>query len=248
MPYKKLLNQLIEQSGMTAKEIAERCEAEGASITPSYLSMLRKEDSGRNASDEVSVALARVFGKNEQLLVLERVIDDAPEELKIAIKNLALTAGLTLARASEQEITDEMYQSMKMLLEQQPLAEIVLSLQKPPDFSSYNKELFTQMSETPEGNVTVNVSGLQTFTATDDAMYPTIKKGDKVQIAVQPTYRTGEIIAFTVCGQEDILYRQMQKLNDQTLLLAFNSTYEPKAYDPEKMLVLGKAVSVSTLF
>lgn len=247
MPYKKLLNQLIEQSGMTAKEIAERCEAEGAAITPSYLSMLRKEDSGRKASDEVSVALARVFEKNEQLLVLERVIDDAPKELKTAIKNLALTAGLTMARASNQKITDEMYRSMQMLIEQQPLAEIVLSLQKIPDFNSYNKELFTEMSEAPEGNITVNVSGLRAFTATDDAMYPTIKKGDKVQIAVQPTYKTGEIIALMACGQGDVLYRQMQNLNEQTLLLAFNSAYEPMTYDPKNMVILGKAISVSTL-
>ena len=65
MPYAKLLNQLIEESGMTAKDVAQKCADHGVSITPSYLSMLRNGAGKRMPSDEVSRAIAKALGKDE---------------------------------------------------------------------------------------------------------------------------------------------------------------------------------------
>ncbi|MEG1926686.1 MAG: helix-turn-helix transcriptional regulator, partial [Ruthenibacterium sp.] len=64
MPYTNLLNQLIQKSGMTAKEVAAKCQAAGANITPSYLSMIRNEKSARIPSDDVSIALAKALGED----------------------------------------------------------------------------------------------------------------------------------------------------------------------------------------
>ena len=71
MPYTQLLNQLIDQSGLTAKEIAERCKQHGQEITASYVSILRKEANERIPSFEVSQALEAVLDAPKDLLVLE---------------------------------------------------------------------------------------------------------------------------------------------------------------------------------
>jgi len=84
MAYTALLNKLIENSGLTVKEIAERCTESGTKITAAYISTLRNSTDNRAPSSEVSKALAKVCGaKNENVLVIEAYLDTAPAELTV---------------------------------------------------------------------------------------------------------------------------------------------------------------------
>ena len=108
MPYAKLLNQLIEESGMTAKDVAQKCADHGVSITPSYLSMLRNGAGKRMPSDEVSRAIAKALGKDEDLLVVERALDEAPEPITKALQYILRIATAEIFGLTGTELTPEM--------------------------------------------------------------------------------------------------------------------------------------------
>ena len=81
MPYTKLLNNIIADSNLSYKFIAEKCTEMGTTIDPSYISKLL---SGKCnvPSEKISRALANVCGYDERLLVLEGYLDIAPKEIK----------------------------------------------------------------------------------------------------------------------------------------------------------------------
>jgi SOS-response transcriptional repressor LexA len=60
--YARLLDRWIAESGLNAKEIADRCTAAGQPITNSYIGKLRK-GAVPPPKDEVSYALAKALGK-----------------------------------------------------------------------------------------------------------------------------------------------------------------------------------------
>ena len=81
MPYTKLLNRLIDDSGYSIKEIAERCTENGVKVTPAYISTLRNDTNNRTPSDNMSRALAKACNaKSEDILVVEAYVDNAPKE------------------------------------------------------------------------------------------------------------------------------------------------------------------------
>lgn len=88
MKYADLLDKLIQQSGITAKDLAQKCQDLGIDITPSYISLLRNKEKNRVPSDDVSIALAKALGKPDNYLVLEGYLEAAPIELKQAIENM----------------------------------------------------------------------------------------------------------------------------------------------------------------
>ena len=248
MPYTVLLNDLIKKSGMSAKEIAEKCQALGASITPSYLSLLRKENCTRTPSEDISRALAKVLGADdEDLLLVEKALDDAPEAIRRAFQNLVASMTAALMQNASQELDADTQNRMMEIVMQQPLAQAVLQLARQPDLEKIHREVNTAIIQNETGTTVVNVSGFTSFDITDNAMYPTLTKGDKVNVTAQAEYATGDIIA--VIGKEDTLqYRQLQKVGNTALLVAFNSEYAPQAFEADCMTIFGKVNAVITLF
>ena len=89
MPYTKLLNDLIEKSGLSIKEIAERCSENKQDVTAAYISQLRNAENKRIPSDEMSRALAIACNaKYENVLVIESYFDKAPIEMQSIINGL----------------------------------------------------------------------------------------------------------------------------------------------------------------
>lgn len=79
MTYRKLLNKLISESGLTIKEIVAKCKDLGESITPNYLSVLKNQD-GKIASDNLSLAIAKACNsKYDQILIVQGYLDRAPQ-------------------------------------------------------------------------------------------------------------------------------------------------------------------------
>lgn len=249
MPYTKLLNELIEQSGMTAKEVAEKCQAMGANVTPSYLSMIRNEKTARVPSDDVSVALAKVLGKDENTLVIERIMDAAPQPLRDAIFNLSLASLGVMAKATGTPLDEANISAMETALRQQPLADIVLQMAKKIDVTKYNAKDFTAQYSENGANTTIQVSGIPEFDVQDEAMYPTLQKGDKVKIIAQQEYHNGDIVAFVYLKKEEtpMQYRQLQKADSTSLLVAFNSDYKPEIVDLNKIAFVGRVAAVTRI-
>ena len=87
MDYTKPLNQMIEQSGLSANEICKRCQTEGVNLSSHYLSTLRNK-SNRRPSDEISRAIAIVCGKPEDWLETQARMDAETADLTQMRKNI----------------------------------------------------------------------------------------------------------------------------------------------------------------
>lgn len=234
MPYARLLDQLIKESGMSAKEVAEKCAQFGATVTPSYISLLRNENRNRTPSDDVSIALAKVFGKREDYLVIERQMDDAPELFKQIIYKFIKLSLQSAASIQNSPISAEQLQAAISLIDKHPMADLLL-------------ELHSIGEALPTGIELLQSSGAGfEFTAVDDAMAPIIKKGNKVQLAQQGEYRNGDIIGFE--WNKQLYYRQYQKVNETTvLLLAYNPEFPQLIYSEKEMTLMGKVQAVTTM-
>lgn len=80
MTYTELLNELLDKSGKSQKEIADECtEKYEVKLTSTYLSGL-KTSKGKIASDEISRAIAKACNASyEEILVVQAYLDKAPE-------------------------------------------------------------------------------------------------------------------------------------------------------------------------
>lgn len=248
MPYAKLLNQLIEQSGMTAKEVAEQCTARGVSVTPSYLSVLRKEGSNRMPSDEVSKALALVLGQDENSLTLERALDEAPEPLRKMIQRSIVEATLLVFRASNETITEEIYNNAWAIAKASSLASsVIMAANAPTSYQQEKQSAFPKITQNKNGNTSFVVDIIPEFKINDVSMYPLVKQGDTIKVTPQVEYTTGDIIAFKDNNSQEIACRQVQCVGDTLLLIAFNSEFPPLQYQENDMKILGKVVATTTL-
>lgn len=82
MTFTELLNIIIKESGLTNKEIIEKCKEAGEPITPNYLSIL-KNDTNKIPSEKVALTLAKVCNaKYENILVVQAYLDRAPQPIK----------------------------------------------------------------------------------------------------------------------------------------------------------------------
>lgn len=78
MTYRERLNDLITKSGMTNKEVAEKCSELGVDITANYIGILRTQDK-KIASDEVSMAIAEICNAEyKEILVVHAGLERAP--------------------------------------------------------------------------------------------------------------------------------------------------------------------------
>lgn len=81
MNYRELLNRTIKRSGLKNVELIAKLKDEGVSITPNYLSVLRNDDT-KIASNELSIAIAKVCGAPEELLIVQADLDRLSGPLK----------------------------------------------------------------------------------------------------------------------------------------------------------------------
>ena len=79
MKYVEMLNKVIEESGLSNKEILHRMKEMGVEISANYLSII-KNNEDKIPSEEVSRAIAKACGAiDEDLLVFSAYLDKAPE-------------------------------------------------------------------------------------------------------------------------------------------------------------------------
>lgn len=242
MPYAKLLNQLIEESGMTAKDVAQKCADYGVSITPSYLSMLRNGAGKRMPSDEVSRAIAKALGQNENLLIVERALDEAPEPITKALQSVLRITVAGLLGLTGNEITPEMEALINEQIQKTPLSESVLQLAQQTSLPQFDKETFGTVMQNADGTTTVNVIAPPEFVIDTNAMSPIICKGDRVRLQAEQAYTAGNIVAFQGDGIE---CRRVEVIDGHIVLVAFACGFDSAPYDPKKHKILGRVLTVT---
>lgn len=250
MPYTALLNRLIVDSGLTVKEIADRCKANGQEITPSYISLLRNTDNKRIPSDEMSRALAIACNaKHESILLIEAYLDKAPVEIKLALevlKNTIIAASLCVI---DNEISEQDMKAYQNALAQQPLAEIIIAAAEQPqiDFEKgTGGSINLQGSlKDDEVNATVQFNSAIGLPIQDDSMFPILPKGCKTILEVKDLaeYQNGDILCFVEKGQQELMYRKCAFLDDSRLKVAMfpiNAQYSSCVFSVDEIIILGK--------
>lgn len=221
MPYAATLDRLIKESGMTAKDIAERCKEYGVDVTPSYISLLRNPDKKRVASDDVSIALAKVLGQPDDSLVIERYFDEAPAQIKNAIINFyRVTYSLAIT------ITGEQLPPFELLIDKLPMAELIYSL------SEFNVDsLDTEIFEKVSSKESLKMNYLPELRVSDNGLAPVIKQGDFVKVGAITKFTDGDTIAL---GRDsEAICRQYRIIDDKPFLVSFNTDYPSIAFDDE---------------
>jgi len=248
MPYTQLLNRLIDKSGLTAKEIAERCKQQGQEITASYVSILRKEANERIPSDDVSYVLEEVLSVPKNTLVLEAYLDSAPDVLKEFFRNMKAQAFELAFRAIDSAIPiDEAErEQIAAQLDQMPLAQVLLQLsqQKQPGF---DQNFITRSEQTEDGQLTVSMGMNMDFPITDSSMQPILPEGSKVKLKLQEEYRSGEVVAIIPLGEKTMIFRKLYDIKDgNRMLMPLNPDFDVIEFDPATMLIFGRVEAVVT--
>lgn len=246
MPYASRLNDMIKKSGMTAKEIADKCTENGQAVTASYISILRNDKNQRIPSPEVSAALAAAMGQDENLLVVEGAFDSAHPIIQKAINNISINMALQMQIMTGGKVTPELYHTAKQLAAAMPVAESIIELAKEPDMNQLNSNTDKNYSFEEHGNqLNFNLVNDNSLEVKDDAMFPMICEGDSVKLRQVSKYYSGDIIAFYIKEEQDMQLRQYQELEDGTkLLIPFCAEYERIVYEDDKILPLGKVTAV----
>ena len=248
MPYTQLLNQLIDQSGLTAKEIAERCKQQGQTITASYVSILRKEANERIPSDEVSHALEDVLGAPKDTLVLEAYLDNAPEAMKEFLDKMKAQAFELAFRAIDSTlfIGEAERELIAAQLDQMPLARVLLQLSQDMQ-PGFNQNFITRSEQTDDGQINVSMGMNMDFLITDNSMQPVLPEGSKVKLKIQEEYHSGEIVAVTTKDGKNMMYRKLYITRDcKQMLVPLNPAFDVIEFDWENTIIFGRVEAVVT--
>ncbi len=246
MSYSKLLNDLIEKSEMSAKEIADKCTEQGQKVTASYISILRKEENKRVPSDDISRALAKALGVDENKLLLEAFLDNAPPLLRTAIKNIYLMTVVFTAIALGSEIPESQRDDLKKLIDELPLSDIVIEIAKNKDIN-FNDNVLVKKEKIDDNTFNMKFQANPEFDVLDNAMEPKLPKGSRVKIKMQNEYKNGDIIAFKEKGGKKLQYRKLHTTKKgEQMLVAFHSDYDILEYDSNNMVILGRVYAVTT--
>lgn len=258
MPYAVLLNDLISKSGLSVKEIADRCKQNGQEITPAYISLLRNTDNKRIPSDEMSRALAIACNaKYDNLLVIEGYLDKAPEEILTVLVMIRDSIVSTALCIYDNQISKKEMKAYQDALAQMPLAEIIIeSAQQPQTELEKGQGGLINLQGSmldDEVNATVQISSTIGLPIKDDSMFPILPKGCKTILEMKniADYQDGDILCFSVKGKDELLYRKctfVDGLHKKVVMVPMNTQYPSGLYCVKDIVIFGKVKQSITDF
>lgn len=257
MAYTKLLNKVIDDSGLSLKEIAIKCKEYDVKITPSYLSALKNDTTNRSPSDDVSRAIAKACNVQkgyENILVIETYIDNAPLEMNKLFDLLRETWISSTASIFENKLTTQQSKEIKKYFSEFPMAEFIVSLS-----SDLMKEEIIKQSGAMKLNskstfddmiIEQRVSPLG-MPVSDNGMSPIVNKGDIVNTEVKEIneYKTGDVILVSKTSRKKILFARkiiIDKAKPKELtLMPINTDFMPETINISELMILGKITQVT---
>lgn len=257
MPYTKLLNDIIDRSGLTLKEIAEKCSENGVKVTASYISALKNDTNNRTPSDEMSRAIAKACKcVDEGILVLEAYIDSAPPEFNAVLKFLKSMSITSVIGVFANKVTDEELKNYVTFLDNMPLSSFLIQMSKNTDEeikkgvgilnlqSTFNDEM-------NDIRIQAEIKEAQGFPVMDNSMFPLIPQNSKtiIEFKLPKEMNDGDIILFTKKNGKDFYYRKVAFLNEEHTKIAtfpINTEYETVTYNCDELSIVGKVKQVIT--
>lgn len=247
MSYQNVLAKMVEKSGLTLKELSEKCKDFGVKIDPSYISKLQ---TGKQppASDEVNIAIARACEVHPGELLYEGYMVKAPElinnfissvlgyfrdEEKTKIINLTKSDG-DKRRFFEETIDNQTdYDLVSELLESN-LAITRSNKNKYPNKD--NHKIHSEQIKQTSYFVTMN----------DDSLTPVIPKGVKIEIESNENISNGDFVIAMFNNEDRVIYRRYIEIDNSVILVAENKDYKPIKIEDDNVTIFGRIKSFTT--
>ncbi len=243
--YSILLNNIIAGSGLTAKEIVEKCNELGNGIDTTRLSKLQNSKLPA-PSEKVSRDIAKVCNVDDRQLVLEGYLEKAPNEIVEAFLSIKYMTTLSALQTFENTFDKKILEDLEREMEKQPLSEFIISLidNKATDITIDDEKIEINIEEDNFNFILNNPTSLK---VKDNAMYPTIPENAKITLKIQENYSDGDILAINVKNKNDFIVRYALFKNDSILLTSLNpKDFEKLEYKTKDITILGKVIQVTT--
>ncbi len=241
--YSKVLATMIAESGLTAKEIVEKCNEMGNGIDATRLSKLQ---SGKlpAPSEKVSRDIARVCNADERKLVIEGYLEKAPKEIADIFMILKTNTVIAALKIFQNNVTKQQIESMKKELEKEPIADYIIDVL---NSKNNNIDITIEGFNIKDKDFTFKVEEPIALPVKDNAMFPIIPEKSKVKLKAETNnkYENGDILAIKLKGQDDFIVRYALFNNDSIILTALNKAYETLTYNKKDIVILGKVANVS---
>lgn len=239
--YSILLNTIIAESGLTSKEIVEKCNELGNGIDTTRLSKLQNAKLPA-PSEKVSRDIAKVCNVDDRQLVIEGYLEKAPKEILDAFTILKVNSEITALQMFENNLTPEQLNVIKKELEKEPLSDCVVQIL---DSKDNTINLSTEKFDIKEKDFTFRIEEPIALPITDNAMFPLIPKNSKVSLKIQDQYNNGDILALKIKKQENIITRYVLFNGNNIILTSLNKDFETLTYNSKDVTILGKVSKVT---
>lgn len=243
--YSILLNNIIVESGLTAKEVVEKCNKLGNGIDTTRLSKLQNGKLPA-PSEKVSRDIAKVCNADDRLLVLEGYLEKAPKEIIEAFASIKYMTTVSALQTFENTFDEKILDQLEKEMEKQPLSEFIVSLidNKAADITIDNEKIEINIEEDNFNFVLNNPCALK---VKDNSMYPTIPENAEITLKIQEQYSDGDIIAIKVKNHEDFIVRYALFKDTSIVLTSLNPRdFEKLEYKTKDITILGKVIKVTT--
>lgn len=256
MAYTEMLNILIHDSGLTVKQIAEKCGENGVNITSAYISKLRNDTKNTAPSDNVSRAIAKACGaKYEECLIVEAYLDKSPKIINDFFNQYKkMVVPITLG-VLENKITTQQQKELEKAVENLPMSQFIFELVKENMATKITKEYGTghikAIQKGDDINITQEITQNLGLVISDDGMFPQICKGDRVQFEYKniDELTTGDIICFAKKRTKEKVYVRKVVIGESKktiTLLPINNEYSFENVNVNDLIIFGKAIRVTT--
>ena len=247
MDYAGMLSKIINESGLSLRQIAKRCSEQEISITPSYISQL-KNGKLPPPSESISLTLAKVCGwKNSATLVFQGYMEKAPvlvREYMLASSTLNKIMLESLCKTSGEVSPD-----FKKYIEE---LDVLSALEMSSKYVSENdntkgRNLIKEISLSSGIAVRLDSnSEMLNIFLPDSSMSPTIPVHSYVYIL--PTkielIKDRDIIAFYPSNSKSITLRKFFKVNGMALLIPEEKSHQVYLFNNlDEINYAGKVVS-----
>ncbi len=238
--YGEILSKLIKKSNLTLRQIADRCNSQGLSIDPSYISKL-KNGKQPPPSDEISQVLSSILDDKAKRLVWAGYLDKTPSEIRSYFENTAKFLAGIIKEIIRLDYIEQFDNDEGFLLYYESLME---------DHNHFDNliELLNDMQKTPTEEYVREIhaneeykmfKGIQIM---DDSLEPLIPKGSSLVFIPSHAYCDGDYV-LTILGDKSVI-RRYYSHNESIILIANNPKYPAKIYKKDGLIIRGKAVSV----
>lgn len=243
--YSKLLTKIIAESGLTAKEVVEKCNNLGNGIETTRLSKLQNGKLPA-PSEKVSRDIAKACNADERELVLEGYLEKAPNEIVDAFMSIKYMTTISALNVFENSFDKNALNYIKEELEKEPLARFIISLidNKETDIFIDNEKIEFNVEK---DNFNVVLNNPCCLKVKDNSMYPIIPENAEISIKMQEKYNDGDILAVKIRGKENFIVRYVLFKENSIMLTSLNpKEFEKLEYKNNEVIILGKVIKAST--